>query len=204
MRNASWNPGILTLCAALVVTTFARPAAAQDRSDEDEPRIRVGAKVRVTTSGQTRPFVGWTRRSGDRDRLRLIRERDYEVVAVSRSSIRRLEVSESRSGWEQAAPGMIVGGLAGLAIGLSVTDTHSCAPDSTSLCRALSDLSKVEKVAGAVYGTGLGVLAGGLLSWAIVPAEKWTDVPVAELTVGPVSRGDGLALTLRLSRLEDR
>lgn len=204
MRSPRRTHLLSALGAALVVTMFARPAWAQDQADDEQPRIRVGAKVRVTTSGRARPLVGWLRRSRDRDSLRLFREPDDDIVAVSRSSIRRLEASEVRSALERAAPGMIMGGLAGLAISLAVIDTHSCGPDSSSLCRTLADLSKTRKAVGAFYGAGLGVLAGGLLSGVIVPAEKWTEVPVAGITLGTTSRGVSVSLVLPLSGSEGR
>lgn len=182
MPDRHRSPVLAMVGAALLPALVAGPTLAQEEAAGEATWMEVGSRVRVTTDEATGPLVGWVDARG-RDGFSLVRASDHAVVPISRDAIRRLEVSRvRRSIGEQSAPGMVAGGLAGLVIGVAITEEHSCQPDSF-LCFDFGS----EKLMAGMVGASLGMLAGGLLSWAIVPAESWTEFALApsRVAAGP-------------------
>lgn len=178
---------------ALLCPLLPRAAAAQRPVEADPVAVAVGDRVRVTTDAAG-PEVGWIEALGP-GTLRLVRQRDHEVVPLPPEAIRRLEVSRvRRSSTEQAAPGMILGGLLGLAAGIAVTEESSCNPESP-FCFDFGS----EKLYGGLVGAGAGVLVGGLLSTIVVPGESWSEAALPRLTVGGGEEGTTLGATLTVA-----
>ena len=179
------------LIGLLAVVPLGAPAGAQPaEAARDTAEVEVGDRVRVTTDRAPRPVVGWIESTAG-DGLVLVDEDRHEARAIPAAAIRRLEVSRvRRSGSEQATPGMIAGGLGGLALGVALTEEQSCEPDSF-LCFDYPD-----KLMAGLMGASLGVLVGGLVSAAIVPAESWADVSSPRVVVSGSGRGASVALRL--------
>lgn len=192
MTGPCWTQVLIVVGAVVVTPPVVGPARAQEEvPGESVPEV--GTRVRVTTDGTTEPMAGWIEARGGEGIL-LVRASDHAVVPISRDGIRRLEVSRvRRSGSKRSAPGMIAGGIAGLAIGVAVTEEHSCEPNSL-FCFDFGS----EKLMAGLLGATAGMLVGGLVSWAIVPAESWTEVPVASLRVAADPGGGGVALAVTL------
>lgn len=193
----------LALAAALAVV----PAGAQEQETGAlEPRASadtvaaVGDRIRVTTSDGPERVIGWLDAS-DRDGLRLVDDRRHEVRTVPLEEIRRLELSRTRrSSSERAAPGAIAGAFAGAALGLALTEEHSCRPENF-LCFDFGS----EKLYGGLLGAGAGLLVGGLISQAIVPAESWVDARPPSLAVTAVGpSGASVALVVPFPRRRHR
>lgn len=181
------------LAALALAVLPAHAGAQQHRAAGDTAAVEVGDRVRVTIEGAREPAVGWIDALG-RGEFTLVRERDHESVRIQEEVIRRLEVSRvRRSGFEQAAPGLIVGGMLGLAAGMAFTEETSCEPDSL-LCFDFGS----EKLMAGLGAAGLGMLVGGLVSAAIVPAESWEGAEPPGTTLGAVRRGPALTLALSL------
>lgn len=180
-------------CAILAAGLLAGPMQAQEPPPDEAAPLREGSRVRVTTDDGAGPITGWIdARTGDG--FRLVRASDHTVVPLSTEAIRRLEVSRvRRSSTEQAVPGMVAGGLLGLVLGVALTEEHSCEPDAF-LCFDVGS----EKLLAGLAGAGLGVLGGGLLSMAVVPAESWTDVPPVESALWTGARGPAVALVVSI------
>lgn len=89
------------------------------------------------------------------------------------------------------APGLITGGLLGLAAGMAFTEEQSCKPESF-FCFDYGS----EKLMGGLLGGGIGSLVGGLVSGVILPGERWKDAAVPPLALGEGPRGASLALAL--------
>lgn len=193
MAQLRWTPVLGTVAAVLAPPLLVGPTLAQEEAPERAPRAEVGSRVRVTTDEAEGTVVGWIE-ARDGSGLRLVRASDHAVVPIPTSGIRRLEVSETRrSVSRQMAPGMVAGGLAGLALGVALTEEHSCRPNAL-FCFDYGS----EKLLAGLAGAGLGMLAGGLVSWAIVPAESWRAVPPPGLALAAGPRGAVVALTLPL------
>ena len=180
-RRSPWAAGATALALVAALTTV--PLAAQEAAPDDDDAgadtlASVGDRIRVVTSLSPEPTVGWIDAS-DGSGLRLVDERHHEVRLVPREEVRTLELSRTRrSSAERAAPGMVAGGLAGALLGAALTEEHSCRSEAL-FCFDFGS----EKLYGALLGASAGVLVGGLVSAAIVPAESWMDARLPRLTV---------------------
>lgn len=156
------------------------------------PSIEPGERVRITTSPGSKPTVGWVDALEPRD-VRVVEEVAHAVVTVPRNEIQRIERSRvRRSSTRRAAPGLTAGGLLGLVVGVAMTEEASCDPGA-SFCLDFPD-----KALGGMAGLGIGMLVGGLISWAIVPGESWEDATLPALTAGADTRGAYLSLRVPL------
>lgn len=194
------RPLIAGALAAVVASMFtAQGLVAQQPTEErgEISGIEPGARVRITTAS-SRPALGWVDALEPRG-IRLVEERDHTVVTIPHDAIRRIERSRvRRSDARRAVPGLIAGGLLGLVIGVVTTENAEdvdCDPRSP-FCFDL-DLPS-NKVMAGFAGLGIGMIAGGLISGAIVPGESWEDASLPALTAGADARGAYLALRIPL------
>lgn len=138
-----------------------------------------GARVRITTPVARSPVTGWVDRI-DSDTVFLVGKKGRLLPGIPLSSVTRLEVKR-REGTEKKgiAPGAVVGGLFGGAIGLAAgrAGEPDCRRDEFLCFKGLST------AAGLSLGLTIGVVAGGLIGWAASPSG-WVDVPLRPLQVG--------------------
>lgn len=166
-------------------------AAQQSNGGRGEiPGIEPGERVRITTSPGSKPTVGWVDALEARD-VRVVDEVAHALVTIPRNEIQRIERSRvRRSSTRRAAPGLTAGGLLGLVVGVAITEEARCDPG------AYFCLDFPDKALGGMAGLGIGMLVGGLISWAIVPGESWEDATLPALTAGADTRGAYLSLRI--------
>lgn len=184
-----------TVLAAAVAGIFTAQGLAAQQPNErrgEIPGVEPGARVRITTAASSKPVVGWVDTMGSRD-IRFVEEANRTVVTIPRDAIRRIERSGiRRSTRQRAVPGLIAGGLLGLVVGLAATEEKRCDSGDT-FC-----IDAPERAFAGIAGLGIGMLAGGLISWAIIPGESWEDASLPTLTAGADPRGGYLALRIPL------
>lgn len=160
--------------------------------EAQDTSVEAGARVRVTTSDGTKPMVGWIGATGP-DGVTLVHETDRRVVPLSRDEIVRLERSRMRRSLaKRANPGMAVGAVLGLVIGITQTEENQCERGS-SLC-----FDVPEKALGGIGGAFVGMFAGGLISAIVIPGESWEDASLPAVTVETRSRGASVVLRIPL------
>lgn len=130
--------------------------------------LQPGERVRVTALGvSNQPIVGELREIS-RDSLTIRRQGTDARTSMSLSSVSRIEVSRGLQSntWRYATTGALVGGAAGLVIGILATDD-------------------VGGIAGATVGGGLvGGIGGGLVG-RNQRSEAWETVSIPRDTRGP-------------------
>lgn len=182
------------VAAVLALALLPAPTEAQqDGEAEGVPTVQVGDRVRIAVEGAREPAIGWIDALG-REEISLLEERNHAVRSVRTGAIRRLERSRvRRSSSKQAEPGMIAGGMLGLAAGIAFTEEESCAQESF-LCIDYGS----EKLMAGLVAASLGVLVGGLISAAIVPAESWEAASAPRIELGVDPRAPSLAVAIPL------
>lgn len=140
--------------------------------------LEPGTRVRVTAlSVSNQPIVGELRAIGN-DSLTVRQQGTDARTRMALSSVSRIEVSRGlRSNtWRYATTGALVGGVAGLVIGILATDD-------------------VGGIAGATVGGGLvGGVGGGLLGRS-QRSEDWTRVSIpSDARRGASQAGTGLRI----------
>lgn len=186
---------IAMVLAGVVAGIFTAQDLAAQQPNEGRgeiPGIEPGERVRITTSPGSKPTVGWVDALEPRD-VRVVEEATHAVVTIPRTEIQRIERSRvRRSSTRRAAPGLTAGALLGLVVGVAITEEANCDPGA-SFCLDFPD-----KTLGGMAGLGVGMLVGGLISWAIVPGESWEDASLPALTAGADTRGAFLSLRIPL------
>jgi hypothetical protein len=145
------------------------------------PTLETGARVRVVAvAASSKPVIGTIVRVDERMmELRLADRKD--LTFVPRAAIKKLEVSRGRrSRGRGALIGALIGGALG-AIAVLATPGQSCEPSSNPW----SCIGGISKGEGALALGGLGAGLGALVGLVIPPAEKWTPVPMAQVSVAP-------------------
>lgn len=180
--------GRLWLC---MIAMAARPLAGQDASDPS--LVPLGVRVRVSAPAvQARAIVG-VLEGLRRDSLVLRDAAGEGRLAVPLGAVDGLAVSRGRH--HHVGRGVFIGALAG-AVGGSIAALAAC---HANPCDEYTGLAVFGLgAAGALGGMGLGAVVG-----ALVPGERWEDVPLDRLRVGFTapprpSVGLGLSLPFRL------
>lgn len=167
LLSSTWILGLGVVLSALpLASTAGQPLPI---SGDTVPEVKEGSRIRVTVHRVDEPLIGWVDRLQDGD-LHLVGAQDHRASAIPVESIRSLELSlKRRSSGERWRPGLIVGGLVGAAGGLvlAASNVEDC---SGGFC--FDGLERLTYVAG---GASVGMLAGGALSWSVLPAEEWSD-----------------------------
>ena len=181
---------LLIFCGALTV-----PAALAQQTDGTrvaESSIAPGDRVRITTFASAEPIVGRVLDVGPAE-VGLVDEDGDPVATILRADIRRFERSLGRRSIEQRiVPGALGGAFLGFIIAAASTEEENCDPGDF-IC-----VDVPEKALGGFLGAGIGMLAGSLISLAIIPGESWEDASRPVLVAGSDARGGYLALTIPL------
>lgn len=176
---------VLTGLAAAALLAAA-PAAAQ---------IEPGERVRVHVAGQ-RSIVG-TLRSLDEATLVVKAEGSNDVVTVSRSRLRGVDLSERRS---RKKVGGLIGFVGGAAAGVA-TGIAADATEETVYCIFLPPEECGNYRAGRVIAFGvLGGALGATLGAVVAPGERWGPVPADRVRVSVLTgraRAVGLSVSFR-------
>ena len=130
----------------------------------------------------------------------LVMESNGDTLAVPQDFVTKLEVSTGR-GYSKAhaIAGMIGGMFVGSLIGIAIADVT--APEEG--CSSLDVTAKRDKGNCLANGFLVGFLGGSLVGWgigALIPGDRWADVPLDRLRVsfGPQRDGRfGLGLSVR-------
>lgn len=143
------------------------------------PDLPPGARIRVTTSAPSRRVTGTLIDVGG-DSLRLAVGKQ-DTVGVPLPAVTRLEESRGRSA--NYTKGALIGGGAGLALGLGVgllaDFGRSLGCESTSCTSNLGGALAIGGLAGAGVGAGVGALLAGAF-----PTERWQPVVRPGASVG--------------------
>ncbi len=130
---------------------------------------------------------------------------EYRRVAIPRAAVRTLELSRGQV--SRVGPAVIIGGLAGLAVGATIAANNYKDPCegrqdlSVVPCKLLSATQEEATVGGAILGGLVGGL-GGLLVGSGLSGERWESVPLDRLAgvrigVTPLlGRRPGVAISL--------
>ncbi len=168
----------LTLVAAALLLTTSSPLAAQ------EAPVEPGARVRVTA-----PDLGINKYTGMLEGV----EGDTLVVDTLRlplASVTRLEVHSGQK--SRAGRGALIGAAAGVVSGAiigAVACSGSCLGEAGS-----------RPAVGAALGAIALVLPGllvGTVAGALIKTDRWEDVPLKRIRVGPTPEG-GLAFVVSI------
>ncbi len=187
---------IVPIAVALILMPFADLAAQQKTTVTPGSRIRASAP-----SVSSKPFVGdvvgWESDSLIVDaRVWQKGTRLNQQVKVAMGSLTKLEVSRGRKSrfLQGLGYGFLVGAVTGTVIGAASGD------DDPS---QFFSMTAGEKAAvGAVSLGLLGGIVGGVIGLSS-PAEKWEEVPLDRLRVGPspvTADGVAVSVSLRLGR----
>lgn len=155
-------------------------------------QVEPGTRVRVTENGQKR-VVGRLV-SIDETTLSVRPDGNAEPVAVSRSTLTRIDVSQRLGRKRRGATiGLLVGALAG-AVALA-SATEDCSRNDF-VCLFPREQQTTNTVLGAVVFGALGAGLGAL----VAPGEKWESIPSqrVRLSLAPTpGRGVAAQVTIR-------
>ena len=174
LRRASFAFVLALICG------ITRPARAQNPST---PRIGEHVRVRMNDADSTR-FTGRLRALYD-DSLAIVPDSDHWEVSFKRVEIARLEVEHDEKTRDYAATTMAVVGLVaggGVALAKCLDDKEACAyqiqRQRDAECNGDSYVAPGTLL---VFG---GLLAGGLIGYALAPAPHWDVVMMPTSTTG--------------------
>jgi len=169
------------LLAALALS-LALPALGAAQTPESQ--LVVGQRVKIRTAA--RPVAVGVLTLTTPDSLVLLTEHDAARLAVPRSEITKLYISEGRSAWAGAVRGMMWGGGFGAAAAF-VISADPCPNSSADTCTrgASSSAPSRGRVAAEVF---FNCLAFGAGIGALVKAETWRELPLQpKVTLTPLS-----------------
>lgn len=197
-------PLLLLVPLLALTTSYAR---AQERradpttiwpSDQDEGRLRPGARVRVTLKPipdhpEPRRVLGLLMSVDDVSIV--INERPgSEATTLPLAFVQKFEVSQGRQA--KTGKGALIGGASGVAAGVAA-GLIVCA-DGDCVTSGEGDLkgtvATVLGVGGGLFGVGVGCLVGSHLH-----SERWRVIPRSDLRMNFVPTRDGVRLGLSLS-----
>ena len=174
-------------------------AVSNNSHAQEEPPVTPGDRVRIKAPTiSTRQFEGEVvalrsdtliidARIWERGRMQW---RDQPQAKIPVASVDRIDISRGKK--SNVGKGAITGGLIGAGIGL-VIGIGAAAEDGGFFDFGPEVVPAAVLAVGA-YGAGIGALIG-----LIMPGERWEEVPVDELRVGPSPVApDGLALSATL------
>ena len=169
-------------------------------------QLRPGERVRVTghfcqfysncaggyPQHRVGSFVAWESDT-------LVVQSNGDTLAVPQDFVTKLEVSTGR-GYSKAhaIAGMIGGMFVGSLIGIAIADVTA-----EEGCSSLDVTAKRDKGNCLANGFLVGFLGGSLVGWgigALIPGDRWADVPLDRLRVSVAPQRDGrfgLGLSVR-------
>jgi len=161
---------------------------------QDKPSIRPGSRVRVTAPSVFNKRVAGTVDVVGSDTLAVNAEKGGGVLLVSLKDVTRLEVSDGRR--SHAGLGAKIGLMTGFVTGfVIVVATYE---ECTDFC-PVPDPGPVgtAAIAGVVFGIGGAAL--GAIVGALIKTDRWEEVPLDELRIGPSPvSADGVSVSASL------
>lgn len=169
----------ITFAGVFILLGFVPVPRNHAHAQSSTPDVLPGSRIRITTSQPSRRMTG-TLVGIDGDSLRLaVGKRD--TVGVPVAAVTRLE--ESRGRRANYAKGALIGGGAGLALGLGVgllvDFGRSLGCESPSCTSNLGEALAIGGLAGAGVGAGVGALLAGAF-----PKDRWQPVARPGRSVG--------------------
>ncbi len=181
--------------AGLLVAALA-VAVPSNLYSQDEPQVIPGDRVRVLAPSVSPDRLVGTMLAMDPDSCVLDVEGRYKPVAVPLASLTSLQVSRGKRSLAGpgAVVGMLTGGIAGVSLALSACKVEGA-------CRSNGEdktvvVALVLGVGGAALGAGVGALLG-----AFKKVDRWEEVPLDAIRVGPAPNAPGgvaISVSLRL------
>jgi hypothetical protein len=176
-----------SLVAALAVTTWSCSGHVADTC------IGPGDLVRVTAPSLDLDKGVGTVAALETDTIVVQVGERVDALHVPLADVKKLEVQRGQQ--SRADRGVLIGAGAGAALGV-ITALTLCAGDKCSLDS--SDLTGLTAVFFGVGGAGIGALIGSSIG-SNVQTDRWEEVPLDELRVGPSSvDADGVEVSVRL------
>ena len=173
----------ICLSAVLLVLPLTTAVAQQQ-----PPPLEPGTRVRITA-----PDLGIEKQQATFQALRgdTLAVTADSAMALSLSSVTRLDVYQGRKSWGWWKGGLIgfFGGAGlGALVGASVDCQESALDSPEELCTG----------AGAVVGAGVGLLVGAVAG-ALIKTDRWEEVPMDQLRLSLVPHDGGLVLGISLA-----
>lgn len=199
MRIASRRARIAALLGLLALS-FPQVVAQAQRYPNAIGVAAIGNHIRVRRSADSSVVIGRLR-AAQNDSLLIAEDSTHWYVTVGRDEVTDLEVQHDEKTRDQASTVMALLGAAaggGLWISHCLNDRAACAAEEQA-AREQANCDSNYVSPGSLYVLG-GLLAGGLLGYALAPAPHWDVVAFPMQTTGfDGQRHLGLNLGFRYS-----